>query len=102
MTDDPPIVTVAAYPRAGGGTGGFRLRVPQDVGLSPRLAGEPDRLLSTRRHTRAYPRAGGGTAAVNGATLRARGLSPRRRGNLALPPHDFARLGPIPALAGEP
>ena len=59
--------------------------------------------MSRRRcRARAYPRAGGGTSMRTICTRIAAGLSPRRRGNLVKAIEAAARMGPIPAQAGEP
>ena len=49
-----------------------------------------------------YPRVCGGTGSTSGAHGGKSGLSPRVRGNLCRLMQDLARLGSIPACAGEP
>ena len=110
------------YPRACGGTGGPAIPACHTPGLSPRMrgnprdrappapelgsipahAGEPDGSTTTRSRRGVYPRACGGTQ-VHGRLLRSRlGLSPRMRGNRVARQSGPARMGSIPAHAGEP
>ena len=95
----------AVYPRACGGTLGLTLSMNVEIGLSPRLRGNPRRAASavstgavldglsprlggTRfffflpSSPRVYPRACGGTPAPWRAVSAGYGLSPRLRGNL--------------------
>ena len=113
---------VKVYPRACGGTVTHAESVSRSVGLSPRVrgnlnrkaiallwvrsiparAGEPEPVTTTAAPTRVYPRACGGTRGDADLIPAERGLSPRVRGNLTPPNRSAARLGSIPARAGEP
>ena len=110
------------YPRVCGGTGGKGGSRRPGRGLSPRVRGNPERVLvaapddgsipacagepiQSRRKTRGlrvYPRVCGGTGSplVYGATHQ--GLSPRVRGNLPAAGTRRRFAGSIPACAGEP
>ena len=93
-----------------------------DVGLSPRVrgnplvrnlyevlsrsiparAGEPKERLTPRHRLRVYPRACGGTQAISTDPDALEGLSPRVRGN-RVSPHGLGEYRrSIPARAGEP
>ena len=110
------------YPRAGGGTLWSWRLYPPDLGLSPRRrgnpryhsdaeaqsgsipaqAGEPSLNPVPPYPSRVYPRAGGGTVVATFDQASRQGLSPRRRGNHPCHSIALARLGSIPAQAGEP
>ena len=110
------------YPRACGGTRLLPAPGGLDLGLSPRVRGNPRDLgrghaLRGSIPARAgepsssrlrglcvwvYPRACGGTALVGSPTDTARGLSPRVRGNRIDVRPDRRGIGSIPARAGEP
>ena len=110
------------YPRECGGTGNCDSRGLQDVGLSPRVRGNPppgtlkntiagsipasagEPPSNTRRYPQhpVYPRECGGTPFPLWLALRIQGLSPRVRGNRN-PSHASTKPdGSIPASAGEP
>ena len=72
------------------------------LGSIPAQAGEPVPTRAAPGIRRVYPRAGGGTAKANELKASHRGLSPRRRGNLQAEGERPARVGSIPAQAGEP
>ena len=112
----------AVYPRVCGGTPSGRRRAGPGVGLSPRVrgnpvrvvgrlsgqwsiptcAGEPTHALKMRTTSSVYPRVCGGTKGhlirQDGQT----GLSPRVRGNRHRLYVSPDRNGSIPACAGEP
>ena len=71
-------------------------------GPIPALAGEPFSQSRSIPSTRAYPRARGGTMPPARMQPADHGLSPRSRGNREAAVQGFQRVGPIPALAGEP
>ena len=70
----------------------------------PAWAGEPAAYYILLEVNRVYPRVGGGTVQPQGAIRLEHGLSPRGRGNQS--PRSSrgscARMGSIPAWAGEP
>ena len=110
------------YPRVCGGTRVERGAVVGDGGLSPRVRGNPDYLISDikargsipacagepNRYIRhgqggwVYPRVCGGTALELPWSLVGQGLSPRVRGNHRVLLFPGALLRSIPACAGEP
>ena len=110
------------YPRACGGTGRSASIASPAAGLSPRMrgnrlfpsardlplgtipahAGEPAIITTPHGCAWDYPRACGGTFEGVARQALAGGLSPRMRGNLAGLSPGKARLGTIPAHAGEP
>jgi len=114
--------TNRAYPRACGGTRAAAIFARDDMGLSPRVrgnpkplagiagnqgpiparAGEPQTSCHARPMTWAYPRACGGTGFSCAAAAGAAGLSPRVRGNPVFGQFGDRHPGPIPARAGEP
>ena len=78
-------------------------RVYQGVSRSiPAWAGEPGGGRQERQCEPVYPRVGGGTLSSLAETDPYQGLSPRGRGNLCVVCPNVARLGSIPAWAGEP
>ena len=109
------------YPRVGGGNIQLQGQGLAAVGLSPRgrgkrpafasrvsprrsipaWAGETVLPLTTRSRLKVYPRVGGGNA--GGIVLHQKlvGLSPRGRGKLLGHLRIVARIGSIPAWAGE-
>ena len=110
------------YPRVCGGTRARRCRSSAPSGLSPRVrgnhhrprphrgrvgsipacAGEPRRGREARGESGVYPRVCGGTRRWPPYLDDTEGLSPRVRGNRDLGGGEFARVGSIPACAGEP
>ena len=68
----------------------------------PARAGEPKRRSWNSTATWVYPRASGGTGDAGLTREQREGLSPRERGNHTLDRRTDARLGSIPARAGEP
>ena len=121
----PGAVSSAAprvYPRVCGGTAGLITRYSLIQGLSPRVrgnrftavlpliekgsipacAGEPLPAEAGHVRTKVYPRVCGGTPQSRSLIHLAQGLSPRVRGNPTAPAEEEARLGSIPACAGEP
>jgi len=110
------------YPRVGGGTPGYSLTSLPPQGLSPRgrgnrfdsggdrawagtipaWAGEPVKTLFLILFKRDYPRVGGGTFLNRFPGYRIAGLSPRGRGNQDRKIGIHAKVGTIPAWAGEP
>ena len=114
--------TAAVYPRVCGGTGIAELGRYAYRGLSPRVRGNPARLLPPTACPRSipacagepgtshflpkgdvvYPRVCGGTPGGCGDARDARGLSPRVRGNLTAQLPEILVTGSIPACAGEP
>ena len=110
------------YPRVCGGTRRAMTAVVRSPGLSPRVrgnlvcycfigccywsipacAGEPRRPRRLCRAIQVYPRVCGGTACHDPQRGCCPGLSPRVRGNPAPSLTSVARLGSIPACAGEP
>ena len=111
-----------AYPRECGGTAGRQGLRRCGRGLSPRVrgnprkmmaegccdgpipasAGEPCALVAGNPEGRAYPRECGGTGLSSSCSAPAGGLSPRVRGNPLVVDLEAVRGGPIPASAGEP
>ena len=110
------------YPRVCGGTEIMPALIEADLGLSPRVRGNPElnaRLEADRRSIPAcagepavcpfrgdrrwvYPRVCGGTKSnVSGRSFPV-GLSPRVRGNRERTRQDSGRCRSIPACAGEP
>ena len=112
----------AVYPRACGGTGEEKAADGKDVGLSPRVRGNPRRNTSTtsspgsiparageprgflvdRSLPWVYPRACGGTDRDRPLHRPRPGLSPRVRGNPGQPLQPDLGQRSIPARAGEP
>ncbi len=110
------------YPRVCGGTSIPLALMVRDVGLSPRVrgnpiirrsmarccgtipacAGEPNPNQSPGRSIRDYPCVCGGTSGRPGAAPTITGLSPRVRGNRRTKTINSRRCGTIPACAGEP
>ena len=110
------------YPRACGGTQQLRIIIRGAAGLSPRVrgnrfdkifrkiltgsiparAGEPQDPRAARVAPGVYPRACGGTYLYCQNDQEIYGLSPRVRGNLYFGRHKPAKVGSIPARAGEP
>ena len=90
------------YPRVCGGTARVFCASLADVGLSPRVRGNPLGILRQRVPTWVYPRVCGGTPRVFCASLADVGLSPRVRGNPSGILRQPCRRGSIPACAGEP
>ena len=72
------------------------------TGSIPACAGEPRTPSRGRAHRQVYPRVCGGTAARPAAPDDADGLSPRVRGNRSFRRRRTAYAGSIPACAGEP
>ena len=72
------------------------------AGPIPAYAGEPKLPALFHRAVGAYPRVCGGTNAMAKRIETRKGLSPRMRGNQANAQGPGARIGPIPAYAGEP
>ena len=68
----------------------------------PARAGEPGLGTPAAARMRVYPRACGGTRASRLPLPSCRGLSPRVRGNPNSAGQTVARIGSIPARAGEP
>ena len=68
----------------------------------PACAGEPATFAIPRPHRAVYPRVCGGTVQTLEFLPESDGLSPRVRGNQLPPLPGPARLGSIPACAGEP
>ena len=113
---------VRVYPRGCGGTHERALGDRQPAGLSPRVrgnpphagregdpsrsipagAGEPRVDAWQRGGDRVYPRGCGGTVDVESRRRGPPGLSPRVRGNPHVGQRGGARIGSIPAGAGEP
>ena len=110
------------YPRVCGGTGLAATVNDPEIGLSPRVRGNPvpsDAMRDSARSIPAcagephpgrrglgqpmvYPRVCGGTALLAGLPGSGRGLSPRVRGNQRVHHADLPEPGSIPACAGEP
>ncbi len=110
------------YPRVCGGTLAAAARATGDIGLSPRVrgnprfrfrthalggsipacAGEPGVGADDRSVRWVYPRVCGGTVTDLAPRPVRRGLSPRVRGNPDHLPQANPRPGSIPACAGEP
>ena len=72
------------------------------IGAIPARAGEPLACALRPAPVRAYPRSRGGTCDTRAPPPRPEGLSPLARGNLLVSFVLAARIGPIPARAGEP
>ena len=68
----------------------------------PRPRGEPPFAHCLLSENRVYPRPRGGTASSSPYLMLRKGLSPPTRGNRETGRHEPARLGSIPAHAGEP
>ena len=110
------------YPRECGGTYAAWHGGAADVGLSPRVrgnpgnwytvgetggsipasAGEPPSPRTKTRFARVYPRECGGTTWDDDFNQQSWGLSPRVRGNLGPKLVERVPVGSIPASAGEP
>ena len=120
--DAPAPAHSQVYPRVCGGTWRPACGKDEYVGLSPRVrgnpirviwgaisarsipacAGEPSQRPNPPRLSPVYPRVCGGTGWFLFSTPTIVGLSPRVRGN-QLPVHGYFQLvGSIPACAGEP
>ena len=115
-------LSVWVYPRACGGTFAYDAILLDQVGLSPRLrgnpqplgnvrvivgsipapAGEPPQMPQRSIQPTVYPRACGGTSSRSPRSSTTTGLSPRLRGNPPPCVDNSAPLGSIPAPAGEP
>ena len=113
---------IPVYPRVCGGTTAAKWAEPVDMGLSPRVrgnparnlaaakaersipacAGEPGRAIDAGHHAGVYPRVCGGTASLARRSASPAGLSPRVRGNRAFVESGAGGAGSIPACAGEP
>ena len=114
--------TARVYPRVCGGTVSAVQAGLRAAGLSPRVrgnpsisawssrmsgsipacAGEPATPMPMTSPLAVYPRVCGGTAKASITARPASGLSPRVRGNPGHGARSAARLGSIPACAGEP
>ena len=84
---------------------GNRCGVPvaaRRAGSIPAGAGQPPRRFSPRSGSRVYPRGCGATSITTAVVSPFSGLSPRVRGNPAAAPGRRARVGSIPAGAGQP
>ena len=112
----------AVYPRVCGGTTATGVTIDGDMGLSPRVrgnpagpavcrpapgsipacAGEPQRPPRLRPPRAVYPRVCGGTPGIRSRHPGIRGLSPRVRGNQRYQQAFVFADGSIPACAGEP
>ena len=68
----------------------------------PAWAGEPVTWVSSGISFMVYPRVGGGTGHMSDKNNTAAGLSPRGRGNPLIVIAAIAKIGSIPAWAGEP
>ena len=117
-----PALCHRVYPRVCGGTPPVVSMPPVITGLSPRMrgnlpqdgmppvvpgsipayAGEPGKSARCRLLTEVYPRVCGGTLVAQPPVGVIQGLSPRMRGNLSRRRCSPARMGSIPAYAGEP
>ena len=113
---------MVVYPRACGGTMTYTVVTLTQIGLSPRLRGNPDHPVARAICPRSipalageprlhlcvvkpitvYPRACGGTSVGISKSIREMGLSPRLRGNRQEHSATGAGHRSIPALAGEP
>ena len=111
-----------AYPRVCGATRHVELLALSDLGLSPRVRGNPCQLVAdglragpipacagqplplgfVARLITAYPRVCGATQGTQKEDPREKGLSPRVRGNQTGSLSLFSHQGPIPACAGQP
>ena len=105
-----------------GGTGGVSFKTAEDIGLSPRVRGNPykDTYEDTRERSipacageptlcslmcksnPVYPRVCGGTSPRYFPRTDGEGLSPRVRGNLPSRSKAVGIRRSIPACAGEP
>ena len=110
------------YPRECGGTVHEPVEAFENVGLSPRVrgnpkyplhpsgqgrsipasAGEPHHHKTRTCKNSVYPRECGGTWEYQRLTIPSQGLSPRVRGNRCSPVRDTLTGRSIPASAGEP
>ena len=90
------------YPRVCGGTRTCRDYTDVCQGSIPACAGEPALYHPRIAGRRVYPRVCGGTGCGSGVAVESPGLSPRVRGNRLVERRVEARLGSIPACAGEP
>ena len=117
-----PSIYSEVYPRVCGGTHPTKAGLPNGMGLSPRVRGNPKRpsipsigdgsipacagepRVSSPRseHSRVYPRVCGGTFSWAMNSSRRAGLSPRVRGNRMDRSRHSLRPRSIPACAGEP
>ena len=77
-------------------------RLSWRAGPIPACAGQPTSRAGTSASSWAYPRLRGATISSSSAACSRVGLSPLARGNLVLAAADLARVGPIPACAGQP
>ena len=118
----PAFPSRRVYPRVCGGTLFAFLPSHSATGLSPRVRGNPRRIVSPRHSAGSipacagepssdtanvtiqgvYPRVCGGTVDSEIAAEVEPGLSPRVRGNRTRSPTTYAVPGSIPACAGEP
>ena len=120
----PAVVRFEAgvYPRVCGGTWPKPPLPKPRRGLSPRVRGNPERLVAfglfvgsipacagepavaaiEAQAQAVYPRVCGGTAAMASMSIALSGLSPRVRGNRGDGVHVHCAVGSIPACAGEP
>ena len=116
----PPASRV--YPRECGGTDPNAFEEEEEIGLSPRVrgnpgtlrlavgcwrsipasAGEPKTSRTWPDNTTVYPRECGGTGCAAVVASARVGLSPRVRGNHLINTSTFSRQRSIPASAGEP
>ena len=116
------MAAVGAYPRVCGATRMTSFGTGPVAGLSPRVRGNPYRLIWRSRLTGpipacagqpgttpscpgspgAYPRVCGATRPRQLKPSRQRGLSPRVRGNPSTRDSIWKPSGPIPACAGQP
>ena len=71
-------------------------------GPIPACAGQPTPRRPMAISSRAYPRVCGATIPMKTRRTPTDGLSPRVRGNPVAELHGDARVGPIPACAGQP
>ena len=121
-TNSPSSRSSGVYPRGCGGTQGRFAGRRFEVGLSPRVRGNPDReraaepspgsipagagepvaALAIGQHGEVYPRGCGGTDAGKRMRAPSGGLSPRVRGNRRGQEDARAFRRSIPAGAGEP
>ena len=110
------------YPRRCGGAARPRRRSSVRGGLSPQVrgshlpgarrdgargsipagAGEPTPPAATRARIQVYPRRCGGAPLPHSSESSSKGLSPQVRGSRGRGPRAAARVGSIPAGAGEP
>ena len=119
---DTILALLEVYPRVCGGTYQQAIDGVNQIGLSPRVrgnppvphaeglgvgsipacAGEPPLLPSGQPAPSVYPRVCGGTGQADDSHIVAGGLSPRVRGNLANTQPGYRAGRSIPACAGEP